>query len=342
MLISIAAVLVGLAVLVWSADRFVDGAAAIAHHLGVSNLIIGITIIGFGTSAPEIAVSIIAVLEEVPGIAIGNAIGSNIANIGLILGVTALLAPIPVARGLMRKEFPLLAIATAVLVACLYDLWLGWYEGIILVSLLAATLTYMVYLHRHGGVVDAAMAAELEEIVAEEIIGEDDEDEEPMSSRAAWLWVVLGLVLLVASSRALVWGASNIATSLGISDLVIGLTIVALGTSLPELAASIASLKKSVPDLAVGNIIGSNLFNSLAVVGIPPLLGGFAVDSAALYRDLPVMVGLTLALFVMSWGLRGGTATLARGKGILLTLTFVGYQYYLYHQVVYGTPQWFG
>ncbi len=342
MLMSIAAVLVGLAVLVWSADRFVDGAAAIAHHLGVSNLIIGITIIGFGTSAPEIAVSIIAVLEEVPGIAIGNAIGSNIANIGLILGVTALLAPIPVARSIMRKEYPLLAVATVVLVACLYDLWLGPLEGVILVALLAATLTYMVYLHRHGGMVDAAMAAEVEEIVAEEFIGEDDEDEESMSSGKAWFWVLLGLVLLVGSSRALVWGASNIATSLGVSDLVIGLTIVALGTSLPELAASIASLKKSVPDLAVGNIIGSNLFNSLAVVGIPPLLGGFAVDSAALYRDLPVMVGLTLLLFLMSWSFRDGDAQLARGKGVVLTLIFVGYQYYLYHGAVYGTPQWFG
>ena len=317
MLMSIAAVVVGLVVLVWSADRFVEGAAVIAYRLGVSHLIVGITVIGFGTSAPEILVSIIAVIEDIPGIAIGNALGSNIANIGLILGVTAVLAPVPVSKGLMRAEYPLLAVATIALVACLYDLHLERVEGFILVGLLVATMILMIRMHR--GVVD-----------------HEDIDEDAMTGLAAAVWVLIGLVLLVGSSRLLVWGASHIARDLGISDLVIGLTIVAIGTSLPELAASIASLKKSAPDLAVGNVIGSNLFNTLAVVGIPPLLGGFAVDSDALTRDIPIMVGLTLALFLMSSLSRREQVKLTRAKGLLLLITFVSYQLYLYIEAATG------
>ncbi|MCP4238233.1 MAG: calcium/sodium antiporter [Aestuariibacter sp.] len=323
MFLSIAAIVVGLAILVWSADRFVDGAAAIAQHLGVSNLIIGITVVGFGTSAPEIAVSVIAVLEEVPGIAVGNAIGSNIANIGLILGITALLAPISVSKDLIRSEYPLLFGATAVLVWCLYDLQLDRLDGFVLLSLLAVIMAYMIHSHRNAKV---------------EIDG--NEDDEPMSSKAAWHWILLGLVLLIGSSRMLVWGASNIAHSLGVSELVIGLTIVALGTSLPELAASIASLKKSIADMAIGNVIGSNLFNSLAVVGIPPLIHGFDIDSAALYRDLPVMVVLTLLLFAMSFSGNKRLNQIGRYKGAVLLASFAAYQCYLYFEVMSG-ESWF-
>ena len=323
MLLSIAAIVVGLAILVWSADRFVDGAAAIAQHMGVSNLIIGITVVGFGTSAPEIAVSVIAVLEEVPGIAIGNAIGSNIANIGLILGITALLAPISVSNGLIRSEYPLLFGATVVLVWCLYDLQLDRLDGFLLLGLLIGIMSYMIYSHRSG---------KKEESVDENEVGDD----QSMSTKAAWLWILLGLVLLIGSSRLLVWGASNIAFSLGVSELVIGLTIVALGTSLPELAASIASLKKSIPDMAIGNVIGSNLFNSLAVVGIPPLIHGFDIDSAALHRDLPVMVFLTLLLFAMSFSRNQQLNQIGRVKGALFLALFVAYQCYLYFEVMSG------
>ncbi len=324
MLLSIAAIVVGLAILVWSADRFVDGAAVIAQHLGVSNLIIGITVVGFGTSAPEIAVSVIAVLEEVPGIAVGNALGSNIANIGLILGITALLAPISVSKSLIRSEYPLLFTATVVLVWCLYDLQLDRLDGFLLLGLLVVIMTYMIYSHRNS---------KLE-------TDEDGADAESMSSKVAWLWILVGLVLLIGSSRMLVWGASNIAHSLGVSELVIGLTIVALGTSLPELAASIASLKKSIADMAIGNVIGSNLFNSLAVVGIPPLIHGFEIDSAALYRDLPVMVVLTLLLFVMSFGGNKRLNQIGRFKGAVLFALFLAYQGYLYFEVVSG-KSWF-
>jgi len=323
LLLSIAAIVVGLAILVWSADRFVDGAAAIAQHMGVSNLIIGITVVGFGTSAPEIAVSVIAVLEEVPGIAVGNAIGSNIANIGLILGITALLAPISVPSGLIRSEYPLLFGATVVLVWCLYDLQLDRFDGFLLLGLLIGIMSYMIYSHRSG---------KKEELVDENEVGDD----QSMSTKAAWFWVLLGLVLLIGSSRILVWGASNIAVSLGVSELVIGLTIVALGTSLPELAASIASLKKSIADMAIGNIIGSNLFNSLAVVGIPPLIHGFDIDSVALHRDLPIMVFLTLLLFTMSFSRNQPLNQIGRVKGAVLFALFVSYQCYLYFEVVSG------
>jgi cation:H+ antiporter len=225
----------------------------------------------------------------------------------------------------MRAEYPLLAVATIALIACLHDLRLDPFEGLILVTLLIATMGLMIRMHRRAG---------------DKI--EIDELDESMSDRAAWAWVLIGLVLLVGSSRLLVWGASNIAQDLGVSDLIIGLTIVAVGTSLPELAAAIASLKKSVPDLAVGNVIGSNLFNSLAVVGIPPLLGGFSFDGDALTRDIPVMAGLTLMLFLMSWMRGAEAALLTRAKGMVLLLTFVGYQCYLYYEAVYGKPQIFG
>lgn len=322
---SIAAIVVGLAILVWSADRFVDGAGAVAKHLGVSNLIIGITIIGFGTSAPEIAVSIIAVVESVPGIAIGNALGSNIANIGLILGITALLVPIPVTSSVIRSEYPLLLAATLVMIFCLYDLELSRLDGFILVGLLVAIMGYMIHSHRNIG---------------ESIVGEEDDDDELMSNGKAWLLILVGLALLVGSSRMLVWGASNIAQEFGVSELIIGLTIVALGTSLPELAASLASLKKSIPDMAIGNIIGSNLFNSLAVVGIPPLIREFDVDIAAVQRDVPIMLGLTLMLFVMLFAIKSKNASLGRGKGFVLFAVFIAYQLYLYYEVVSG-HSWF-
>ena len=331
MLTSIAAVVAGLALLIWSADRFVDGAAAIARLLGVSTLIIGIIIVGFGTSAPEIGVSVIAVLEETPGIAIGNALGSNIANIGLILGVTAILAPIPVESRLLKTEFPLLLLATAVMTGCLFDLQLNLIEGLVLVSLLGATLYYLIRQHRRHPTEYAQYDQDTVEFAEK-----SHEPARDMTMATAIAWLLLGLTVLVVSSKMLVWGATNIALAFGISELIIGLTIVALGTSLPELAASIASLKKNVPDVAIGNVIGSNLFNSLAVVGIPAVLTPFAVDAPALTRDLPVVIGLTLVLVFMSRFPTALPRFLTRFKGVVLFAAFVIYQLYLYYQVVAG------
>ena len=330
MLISLAAVVAGLALLIWSADRFVDGAAAVAQLLGISTLIIGIIVVGFGTSAPEIGVSVIAVLENTPGIAIGNALGSNIANIGLILGITAILVPVPVESRLLKTEFPLLIFATAVMGWCLYDLQLDRLEGSLLVGLLVAMLYYLIRQHRqHPGEYAQYDSDTLE-------LAEDHIEPDGMTLPQALFWIVLGLVLLIVSSKTLVWGASNIAREFGISELIIGLTIVALGTSLPELAASIASLKKNVPDVAIGNVIGSNLFNSLAVIGIPALLTPFAFERSALTRDLPVVIGLTVLLVLMSRFPGALPRFLTRTKGVFLFAAFVIYQLYLYYAVIAG------
>ncbi|MDH3760370.1 MAG: calcium/sodium antiporter [Gammaproteobacteria bacterium] len=324
MLLYIAAVIVGLALLIWSADKFVEGAAALAHLLGVSIMIIGITIVGFGTSAPEIVVSIIAVMQNTPDIAIGNALGSNIANIGLILGVTAILVPVPVVTRLFKTEYPLLLLATAVMTWALFDLNLGLVDGFALLGLLLLSLYHLIREHRRHPAAYAQEEHENEEMVPD------------LSMPAAIGWLILGLVLLVASSKLLVWGASSIALALGISELIIGLTIVALGTSLPELAASITSLKKGKPDLAVGNVIGSNLFNSLAVVGLPALFIDFDIDPSARARDLPVVILLTLALILMCRFPGQVPRFLTRFKGIFLFSAFVIYQLYLYYEVAVG------
>jgi cation:H+ antiporter len=321
MLSYLAAVVAGLAILIWSADKFVEGAAAMARLLGVSIMIIGITIIGFGTSAPEIVVSIIAVLDNTPDLAIGNALGSNIANIGLILGVTAFLVPIPVASRLLKTEYPLLLLATAVMAWTLYDLSLDIIDGIALIGLLILCLGYLIREHRRHPGEYAQEEHESEEMVHD------------MQMPAALGWIALGLILLVASSKLLVWGAIGIATAIGVSDLVIGLTVVALGTSLPELAASIASLKKGKPDLAIGNVIGSNLFNSLAVIGLPAMLTTFSIDPSARSRDLMVVIAFTLLLILMSRFPGALPRHLTRVKGCVLFLGFVIYQLYLYYQV---------
>ena len=319
MLSYIAAVITGLALLIWSADKFVEGAAALARLLGVSIMIIGITIVGFGTSAPEIVVSIVAVMQDTPGIAIGNALGSNIANIGLILGITAILAPIPIASRLFKTEYPLLLLATVVMAWSLYDLSLDVVDGFVLMGLLTLSLYHLIREHRRHPAEYAREEHESEEMV------------HAMKMSAAIGWLALGLLVLVSSSRLLVWGATGIAQALGISELIIGLTVVALGTSLPELAASIASLRKGKPDLAIGNVIGSNLFNSLAVIGLPALLTNFSFDVAARSRDLVVVIAMTLMLILLSRFPTAVPRYLTRVKGIFLLTAFVIYQLYLYY-----------
>ena len=324
MLSYFAAIITGLALLLWSADKFVEGAAALARLLGVSMMIIGITIVGFGTSAPEIVVSIVAVMQNTPDIAIGNALGSNIANIGLILGITAILAPIPIATRLFKTEYPLLILATVVMTWSLYDLSLDSVDGCVLLGLLLLILYHLIREHRRHPAAYAREEQESEELV------------HAMKMPAAIGWLLLGLLVLVSSSKLLVWGATGIAQALGISELIIGLTVVALGTSLPELAASIASLRKGKPDLVIGNVIGSNLFNSLAVVGLPALFTTFSIDAVARSRDLSVVIGLTLMLILMSRFPAAVPRYLTRRKGMFLLTAFVIYQLYLYYEVAVG------
>lgn len=318
MTLSVAAILAGFALLVWGADRFVTGAAAIACNLGVSSLIIGLTIVGFGTSAPEILVSAVASWNGNPGLAIGNALGSNIANIGLILGVTALIAPIQVQSLLLKRELPTLLVAMLVALALMWDGVLGRLDGLVLLMGLVLMLVWLVHLGLKSR--NDLLVFELDAEVPGHM---------PMAKALGWF--LLGLLVLLVSSRMLVWGAVNIAHALGVSDVVIGLTIVALGTSLPELAASVMSILKKEHDLAIGNVVGSNMFNMLAVLGMPGIIRPGAFPAEILSRDFPVMIGLAVLLFIMAYGLRG-PGHINRCEGATLLSVYLGYMALLYFE----------
>ncbi|WAR45167.1 calcium/sodium antiporter [Methylomonas rapida] len=315
-------IFLGLIILVWSADLFVEGAAAIADHLGMSPILIGMVVVGFGTSAPELSVSALSALEGSPGIALGNAYGSNITNIALILGVTAVISPIAVHSQVIRKELPILFGVTLLAIAQLYDGDLSRLDAALELVVFAAVMTWMVI---QG--MKTASADKLEQEVQAEL------KEHAMSQFQAWIWLIAGLVLLVISSRMLVWGAVSIARDLGVSDLVIGLTIVAIGTSLPELASSIMAARKGEHDLAVGNIIGSNLFNTLAVVGVAGVIHPMSIPLEIVNRDWPLMALLTLALFAMGYE-RNGNGSINRLEGTVLIAVYAGYTLYLINTVV--------
>ena len=322
MWVQLVAIFAGFALLVWGADRFVMGAAASARLLGVSPLLIGLTIVGFGTSAPEILVSVVASLQGNPGLAIGNAIGSNITNIALVLGATALLVPLAVDSGTMRREMPILIGTTVFAYLLLSDGKLGFGDGLALLFGLLVMLSWVIYLGLSSRDSKDPMATEFAaEIPTDLTLGQ------------ALFWLLIGGIVLMVGSRILVWGAVAIAQHFGVSDLIIGLTIVALGTSLPELAAAIASALKNEPDIAIGNVIGSNMFNLLAVLGIPGILSPSVVDPAVLSRDMPIMVALTVALLIMAYGFHG-KGRINRLEASLLLAAYAGYQTLLYFTAV--------
>jgi cation:H+ antiporter len=311
------AVFVGLVLLVWGSDRFVFGASATARNLGVSPLIIGLTIVGVGTSAPEIVVSATAALHGNPGVSIGNALGSNIANIGLVLGITALVRGVVVRTKIFRLEFPVMFGVMGLAWLILGDGALDRTDGFILSSAFILLLLFMVAIAARARRTDPLRREFAADIPA------------TVGTARALLWFAIGLVALLLGSRSIVWGAVSIARSFEVSDLLIGLTVVAIGTSLPELAASITSVIKNEPDIAVGNAIGSNMFNLLPVLALPGLIAPTAVPPEALQRDFPVMLALSVALVIMAWGFRG-VGRIARWEGAVLLLAFIGYQGLLY------------
>ncbi len=319
MLLPVVAIIAGLALLVWSSDRFVEGSSAIAFNLGVSPLVIGLTVVGFGTSAPEMLVAIFAAYEGNAGLAIGNAIGSNIANIGLILGITALVMPMVIHSRIIRLELPVLIGVTVLTLILLLDNHLSALDGALLLVTLLTILTWLVR---------DAIGAKKRDVLASEIC---DEIPRRMDLKTAIFWFVAGLIVLLASAKLLVWGAVSIAHTMGVSDLVIGLTIVAIGTSLPELAASITSTLRNEPDLAIGNVIGSNLFNLLAVLAIPSLISPTTLPAQVLARDYPVMLGLTIVLFIMAFHFRSDRRKINRLEGAILLTAFLGYQFLLFY-----------
>tara|TARA_B110000259_G_scaffold188457_1_gene247677 strand:+ start:21059 stop:22036 length:978 start_codon:yes stop_codon:yes gene_type:complete len=323
MLLSIMMIVIGLAILVWSADMFVDGAAGVARSLGMSTLLVGMIVVGFGTSAPEMSVSVLSALQGNPGIALGNAYGSNIANIALILGVTALISPVMIRSQVLRKELPVLLGVTFLAFAHLYDGQITRIEGIVELVVLVCVFTWMTLQSR-------------KQTPDGDVFIKDVKDElEDINPTKAWLLLIAGLVLLVVSSRMLVVGAVNIAHGFGVSDLIIGLTVIAIGTSLPELAASIAAARKGEHDLAVGNVIGSNLFNTLAVVGVAGAIHPMQIPTEVLTRDWVVMLGLTLLLFVLGYTRKSlGEHNINRWGGAFLAAIYIGYTLYLITGVV--------
>lgn len=316
MLSALAGLVVGLALLVWSADRFVDASVSIARYLGMTPLLIGMVIVGFGTSAPELTVSALAAIENNSGIALGNVYGSNICNIALILGVCALIRPILINPQALRKEMPLLLLVTA----------LAWWQvsdGEL--SRLDATALLLVF-------VLWMVSAVWESRRAQQFVGDEEVVEELaahlMSVRQALVWLPLGLLLLIGSARLLVWAAVNMAHAFGVSDLVIGLTIVAVGTSLPELASSVMAVRKGQHDIALGNILGSNLFNTLMVAGVAGLIQPLNASHELVWRDMSVLTAITVLLFISSYGYRG-PGRLSRYKGAMMLFCFVAYTAYL-------------
>lgn len=320
MLVAILAIIAGLALLVWSADKFVDGAASTARHFGMPSLLIGMVIVGFGTSAPEMVVSALAASQGNPGIALGNAFGSNITNIALILGLTAVISPIAVQSKILRKEMPLLMLMTILVIGLLWDLDISRWDAIILLVGFAFFMGWSIW---------QGMQKKSDTLAVEV---EHEASQHAMPLKTAIFWLVLGLIVLVASSRLLVWGAVEIAQTFGVSDIIIGLTIIAVGTSLPELASSIIAIRKNEHDLALGNVIGSNLFNTLAVVGIAGAIHPLTVEAEVLWRDAMFMGVLTLSLFVIGYGFKG-PGRINRVEGSILLLAYCGYTAYLIQSV---------
>jgi cation:H+ antiporter len=316
MIISFVAVVFGLALLVWSANMFVDGSAATARYFGMPPLLIGMVVVGFGTSAPEMVVSAMAASQGNPGIALGNAYGSNITNIALILGLTALISPIAVHSQVLRKELPILTAITGLAAWQLRD-------GVI------TRLDALVLLGVFGGLMAWTILQGIRK-KTDALAGEMEQELElrAMPPRRAIFRLVIGLALLIVSSRILVWGAVDIAHGLGVSDLIIGLTIVAVGTSLPELASSIIAARKREHDIALGNVLGSNLFNTLAVVGIAGTIRPMPVGPEVFSRDIMVMTALTVSLFIIGYGFRK-PGRINRFEGVALLVCYVGYTAYL-------------
>jgi cation:H+ antiporter len=305
--------LLGLTALSWSADRFVYGSSAIASNYGVSPMIIGLTIVAMGSSAPEIMVAASSSLGGNIDTAVGNAIGSNITNIALVLGCTALLKPLIVSSTTLKREIPIVLVMTILGSALLYNNYLSLYEGILLISLFFIVI---------GGLTWISIKADKTDPLQSETIDEIPQD---VPNTKAIFWVIVGMILLPLSAHFMVNSAVNIAKYLGMSDLVIGLTVIAIGTSLPELAASIAGVLKGEDDLALGNIIGSNIFNILAVLAMPGLIAPGFVDENVAGRDMFIMLGLTLILLIFSFSLKG-QRKINRWEGGLLVLSFIIYQ----------------
>jgi len=330
------AILIGLAILVWSADVFIDGATALAKKFSVPSFLIGVLILGIGTSAPEMVVSVLAAIEGSPELALGNAYGSNIINIALVLGATVLISPIIIRRGIVKRDLPLLLLITVIAAWQLRDGTLSQADGIVLLILLVAVLGLQIIMsiregyHEHEDDIVVANADSEHSNNLEHL--NNSENLEPSVTRGL-VSLIIGMLMLVASSRAIVWGAVELATLWGLSELIIGLTIVAVGTSLPELVSSLSAARKGEHDMALGNIIGSNIFNTLAVVGLATVIAPIAADPVILSRDVMAMGALTILLVTLCVFAFKTKRQFGRTSGATLVLFFMGYTAWLIQSV---------
>ncbi|GAA5138259.1 calcium/sodium antiporter [Thalassotalea piscium] len=324
MLVQILILLLSLVVLVWSADKFVFGASALARNCGISPMIIGLTIVAMGSSAPEMMISTTASLQGNVNTAIGNAIGSNITNIALVLGITALLQPLSVSSSTVKREIPLILAITALAYFMLADNYFSFIEGLILM------IGFVVYIM---ALLIITLRNSKQKKLDDALLTSAEQDVPVTTTPNAIFWLIIGMVLLPLSAKYLVDSSVFIATAFGVSDLVIGLTVIAIGTSLPELAASIVSIIKKEDDLAIGNIIGSNIFNILAVLSLAGLIAPGDIDHDVSLRDAPYMLGVTLLLFFLCFSRRFGNFRITRVKGFVLIMTFIAYQVLLFSQL---------
>lgn len=308
--------LVGIVMLTWSSDRFVLGACGIAKYFKVSSLFIGLTLVALGTSAPEIMVSIIAAMNGSVDMAIGNVVGSNIANIGFVLGTAAMISPVKIESRIMRREFPLLILFMLTVLAFFYDLYFSRLEGVLLFLML---MLLFIWFWRYMKSDRDLGPTEIEKLAGHEA---------HLSLRSSIGWFLVGLVLLPLSARGVVIGASEMARLLGVNEVIIGLTVVAIGTSLPEAGASIAAGLRGEKDIAIGNVIGSNMFNLVAVLPFVALLAPSKIDPIVLYRDLPVMFGFALLLYALSYRQRS-EKSVNRIQGGFLFALYLGYLLYI-------------
>lgn len=315
MWLAVIAILIGLAILVWSADVFIDGATTLAKKFSVPSFLIGVLILGIGTSAPEMVVSVLAAIEGSPELALGNAYGSNIINIALVLGATVLISPIIIRKAIVKRDLPILVGITAIAAWQLRDGALSAVDGIVLVVLLIAVLGMQIFLSLREGYHEHE----------DDVVTEIDAEKAEQSVARGLGSLLIGILMLVASSRAIVWGAVELATFWGLSELIIGLTIVAVGTSLPELVSSLSAARKGEHDMALGNIIGSNIFNTLAVVGLAALIAPITVNPVILSRDVLTMGAITLLLVALCVFAYMTKRKFGRFSGATMVLFFVGY-----------------
>ena len=314
-------VIAGLVLLIWGADRFVHGAAATARNLGVAPLMIGLTVVAFATSAPEVLVSIDASIRGQPGLAYGNAIGSNIANIGLVLGTVAIIRPIQLRSDTLRREMPALLAVSLLTVSLFLDSYLSRIDVLVM---LTGLVIVMIWLARLG------MRSAPTDPIKQDYEAEIPED---VSMKIAIMWLIIGLGTLLGGAHLLVDGSISIAHTLGVSEVVIGILLVALGTSLPELAVSLVSAMKGEYGLAIGNIVGSNIFNLLAVIGVAATIAPSPMAPSVLSLHIFVMVAFTLVLFAMTYDY-DGKSELSRIEGIALLTAFIAYDTYVVLQNV--------